>query len=274
MLSGVQIHSFSRKGIKRMPPKILSLFPLHSMDAIEDPINNHPSNLFPDSKIRPFRFRDTGMVRIRIAGMETERSQAKGLVQRMYSLHGFKCENIVLDSPHSTTLIAEKENVGVIGTVTIHLDSPGEGLHSDDGYKPEIDGLRMKGKRLCEFNGLAVDPSIRSKFLLAHLFHIAMIYPAKLFSITDCIIEVSYSHARFYERLLGFRRIGEGRACKRVGSVGALLHAEFSSLGEHLQKVGGLMKNAKGDKSFFPYGLSQIEARKVLIRLKATQSSA
>lgn len=257
-----------------MPPEILSFFPLHSMDSIEDPINRYPSNLSPDSKIRPFRFQNTGLMRIREARTERDRLQAKELVQKMYTLRGFKCENIVLDSPHSTTLVAEKENGWVIGTVTIHLDSPEEGLHSDDGYKPEIDCLRRNGRRLCEFNGLAVDPSIRSKHLLARLFHIAMIYPAKLFSISDCIIEVSYSHARFYERLLGFRRIAEGRACKRVDSVGALLHADFSSLGERLQNVGGLMKNAEGDKSFFHYGLSPTEARRVLFQLKATQSSA
>lgn len=251
-----------------MPSEILPFFPLHSIDAPEDPINDLSSGLTPGRRIGPFPYRERGLVRIRLARTKTERSKAKDLVYQMYTQHGFKCENIVLDSPHSTTLVAERENGGIIGTVTIHLDSLEEGLHSDDGYKPEIDCLRLNGRKLCEFNGLAVDPGVHSKILLARLFHVAMIYPAELFGITDCIIEVSFSHAKFYERLLGFNRIAEGRACRRVNSVGALLHAEFRFLKERLQKVGGQMKKPEGDKSFFGYGLTMRDADKVLSLLK------
>jgi len=255
-----------------MPTETLPLFPSPSIKATEGPFENHPSSPIPVRRILPFPVRKGGLVSIRVARTEMERLQAKTLVQRMYSLRGFKCENIVLDSPQSTMLVAEKERGGIIGTVTIHRDSPEEGLHSDDGYKWEIDSLRLNGRKLCEFNGLAMDPDVNSKRLLARLFHVAMIYPAEMFGITDCIIEVSYSHAKFYERQLGFKRIAEGRACRRVDSVGALLHAEFSSLEEKLLKVGGL-KNACGEKNFFPYGLSRSEARKVLFRLKVLQLS-
>jgi hypothetical protein len=254
-----------------MTTETLRLFP--SIKATEGPFENHPSSQIPVRKILPIPVRERGLVSIRVARTEMERSLAKTLVQRMYSLRGFKCENIVLDSPQSTTLVAERERGGIIGTVTIHCDSPEEGLHSDDGYKWEIDSLRLNGRKLCEFNGLAIDPGVNSKRLLARLFHVAMIYPAEMFGITDCIIEVSFSHAKFYERQLGFRRIAEGRACRRVDSVGALLHAEFSSLEENLLKVGGLMKKASGEKNFFPYGLSRSEAKRVLFRLKISQLS-
>jgi hypothetical protein len=247
-----------------MPTETLPLFPSPSIKATEGLFENHPSRPIPFRRILATPVRERGLVSIRVARTEMERLQAKTLVQRMYSLRGFRCENIVLDSPQSTTLVAEKERGGIIGTVTIHRDSPNEGLHSDDGYKWEIDSLRLKGRKLCEFNGLAIDPGVNSKRFLARLFHVAMIYPAEMFGITDCIIEVSYSHAKFYERQLGFKRIAEGRACRRVNSVGALLHAEFSFLKDRLQKVGGHMKKTEEKKSFFYYGLPNKDVKNIL----------
>ena len=205
---------------------------------------------------------------IRLANTPERREKAALLVDRMYSRGGFEHNDIIWETPHTITLVAYGREGGVIGTISIHFDSPEEGLHSDDGYKPEIDQLRAQGKKICEFNGLAIDPSVRSKLVIARLFHIALLYPSGIFGYTDCIIEVSYSHANFYERLLEFERVADGRLCHRVNAVGVLLHTEFSRINRRLEQVGGLMDQAKGDQSLYPYGFSKSDAEGILGRLK------
>jgi hypothetical protein len=57
-----------------------------------------------------------------------------------------------------------------IGTLSIRFDSP-DGLLADDLFSPEIDALRAEGRRLCEFTKLAMDHVVKSKRVLASLFH-------------------------------------------------------------------------------------------------------
>lgn len=205
---------------------------------------------------------------IRLANTPERREQAALLVDRMYSRQGYKHEDIIRNTPHTITLIAYGRDGYVIGTVTIGMDSPEEGLQADDGYQKEIDKLRVLGKKICEFNGLAVDASVRSKLVVARLFHIAMLYPWGLFGYTDCVIEVTPVHASFYERMLGFKQLGEERICPRVNTLGVLLHIEFNTVNERLTKVGGLMEKATGDSSLFPYGFSKTDADGILGRLR------
>ncbi len=205
---------------------------------------------------------------IRFANTDERREKAALLIARMYASQGYKHEDIIPETCHAITLISHGPEGNVIATITISMDSPEEGLLADQGHRGELDRLRAQGKRLCEFNGFAVDPSVRSRLALARLFHIAMLYPGGLLGCTDCVIEVSPRHAGFYERMLLFKRIGEARICLRVGTVGVLLHADFRSMMERLEQVGGLMEKAAGDRSLYPYGFSKADADGILGRLK------
>lgn len=205
---------------------------------------------------------------IRLANTPERREQAGLLVDRMYARQGYKHEDIIQNTPHTITIVAYGREGQVIGTVTIRMDSPEEGLLADEGYREELDKLRTNEKKICEFNGLAVDSSVRSKLVIARLFHIAMLYPWGLFGFTDCVIEVTPVHARFYERMLGFKRLGGERICPRVNTVGVLLHADFFYVNKRLEEVGGLMENAIGDPTLFPYGFSKDDAKGILGRLQ------
>ena len=197
---------------------------------------------------------------IQIARSHEEVEEARDLVKKMYSLYGFKAKHMIQNTQNSTTMIARDPVGTIVGTITIHRDSKSEGLYSDEGYKSEIDRLRVQSRSICEFNGLAVDPNVRSPQLLAHLFHIAMLFPSEMYRVTDAIIEVSYKHAKFYERLLGFSRLGEGRYCPRVESVGVLLHRDFDEFKNKLaQGSGKIKKGLRKDRTFFLHRFSTID---------------
>lgn len=207
---------------------------------------------------------------IRLADTRERREQAALLVDRMYAWRGYAHDRIIRDTPHSITLISYGRDGRVIGTISIGMDSPGEGLLAEKNYPEEIAALRAQGKKIAEFNALAVDSTIRSKLVVARLFHIAMLYPWGLYGYTDCVIEVTPAHARFYERMLEFDRLGAERVCPRVNAVGVLLHKEFATVVEKIDRIGGLMEKAD-DKSLYAYGFSPEDAKGILGRLKRMQ---
>ena len=207
---------------------------------------------------------------IRVADTKERREQAGLLVDRMYAWRGYTHENILRDTPHTITLVSYGRDGRVIGTVSIGMDAPGYPLLAEEGYPEEIAALRAQGKRVAEFNGLAVDSEIRSKLVVARLFHIAMLYPYGLYGYTDCVIEVSPAHARFYERMLEFDRLGKERVCPRVNTTGVLMHKNFAEAAEKIARVGGLLDKS-GDHSLYSYGFSPQDADGILGRLRRMQ---
>lgn len=208
---------------------------------------------------------------IRLADTRERREQAGLLVDRMYAWRGYTHENIIKDTPHTITLVSYGRDGQVIGTVTIGMDAPGEKLLAEETYPDVIADLRARGKRIAEFNGLAVDSSVKSKLVIARLFHIAMLYPWGIYGYTDCVIEVSSTHARFYERMLEFDRLAEGKICSRVNNESILMHKDFSTAAEKIAKIGGLGERSS-DHSLYAYGFSPQDAEGILGRLKRMQS--
>lgn len=207
---------------------------------------------------------------IRLADTKERREQAGLLVDRMYAWRGYSHENIIRDTPHTITLVSYGRDGRVIGTITIGMDAPGDPLLAEESYPEEISKLRAQNKKIAEFNGLAVDASIRSKLVIARLFHIAMLYPFGLYGYTDCVIEVTPAHARFYEKMLEFDRLGAERICPRVKTVGVLMHKDFASAAEKIRLIGGLLDKA-GDPTLYAYGFNPKDSEGILERLKRMQ---
>ena len=203
------------------------------------------------------------------AGDTPERlGQAGNFVRHMYARKNYRTENIIRETPHALTLIGYSDHRSVIGTITIGLDSSEEGLLADGNYPKEVNKMRGQGKRLCEFNALAIDSSIRSKIFVARLFHIAMLYPWGIVGYKDLVIEVTPAHSRFYKRMLGFKQIGEERVCPRVNTPGILMHLSLEWAIERIKAVGGLGANAKGDKTLYPYFFGKTDSTQILDRMR------
>ena len=158
---------------------------------------------------------------LHLAESPSERSRAESLVARMYARMGYRTEGILPEGPGYATLLLSEAGGGDLGTVTV--GSGEEGLRAEESYPEEIAALSREGRRLCEFNALAMVPGLGSPSALARLFHAALLAGGPLLGHCDAVVEVTPVHARFYERTLGFERLSEGRTCSRVGGISSVL---------------------------------------------------
>lgn len=112
-------------------------------------------------------------------------------------------------SADTATFIAEKAGV-VVGVLSVVGDSPDLGLPSDAAFKPELDALRAKGRRLCEITNQAVAPAYRKSSVPTELMRCALAHELEA-GYDDSVATVSPSHHGFYA-LLGFGRLGAERS--------------------------------------------------------------
>jgi len=207
--------------------------------------------------------------KVRRINSEGRRESAGLLVKKMYAWRGYETEGVVAERPNRPnriTLMTDIEGQ-VIGTLTIGLDSPA-GLLVDDLYKPEIDVLRAGEHRVCELTKLAVDESVKSRHVLAALFHIAYIYGHNIHKGTDFVIEVNPRHALFYNRMLGFKLYGPERHCERVSAPAVLLRLELNHAEREIGRLGGLGKDAVNEKSLYPYFFTKHDEIGITARLQ------
>jgi hypothetical protein len=126
--------------------------------------------------------------------------------------------------PETTTLLVERLDDGAaVGTLTTVFDSP-MGLPADGLYKAEIDHLRARNRRLCEFCSLAVaEEGDDGKSVLVQLYSCMSIYAREVKDSTDMVITVNPRHTGFYRRTLLFEDLGPERCYDKVGGAPAVL---------------------------------------------------
>ncbi|MEK6662409.1 MAG: long-chain N-acyl amino acid synthase [Pseudomonadota bacterium] len=207
---------------------------------------------------------DQQQFKIRLANSEGRRESATLLIKKMYAWRGYDAAGMG-DNPNRITLMADAGGIA-IGTITIGLDSPA-GLLVDGIYRDEVDRLRAQGCAVCEYTKLAVDQEIRSKRVLASLFHLATIYAHRIHHATDAVIEVNPRHVPFYHRMLGFEPLGEERMCPRANAPAILLHLRYDYLDEQVAKYGGAMRDLPGVRSFYPFFFSKRDEDGITQRL-------
>ena len=205
------------------------------------------------------------LFKVRLADSDGRRNTASMLVNKMYAWRGYKIAWHAKHQPNRITLVAS-HGTAPMATISIGFDSP-DGLLVDDLYREELDVMRTEGSRICEFTKLAVDGAIRSKRVLATLFHIAYIYSHRMNGFSDLLIEVNPRHVRFYEQMLGFQQCGPERLNARVNAPAVLLRLRFSHSGEQIGKFGGQPKLARVEKSLYPYFFSEAEEQGIMGRL-------
>lgn len=202
--------------------------------------------------------------KLRLATSDDRRKSASVLIQKMYSWRGYDTGEIVQD-PYKLVLVAYQDNQ-VVGTLTLGLDSPA-GLVVDQLYKEEADQLRAQHRRLCDITRLAIDQDIKSKSVLAALFHLSFIYGYNIHKSTDFLIEVNPRHVAFYQRMLGFEPIGKEKMCPRVSAPAVLLRLDLSHADEQIRLYGGMGAEATDVKSIYPYFFSRKDEEGISHRL-------
>jgi len=200
------------------------------------------------------------------------RSGASLLIERMYAWRGYRGAGLDADDPHRITLTAA-DGGEVVGTLTIGVDA-GHGLMADQLYKDELDVFRRDGARLCEVTKLAFDHT-GPRHALASVFHLAFIYAREMHGCTDAVIEVNPRHRRFYQRMLGFRQVGELKTNARVNAPSYLLHVSLAYVAQQVEAVGGAFSRGidTGARSFYPYFFSPEEERGIAARLLQAETA-
>ncbi len=213
------------------------------------------------------------LFKIRSADSFGQRSSASILVNRMYATRGYRSTPMPeAQLPTRVTLVAS-EHEATIGTITVGFDSP-TGLHVDDLFCDETATLRNAGRHICEFTKLAIDSVVRSKRVLASLFHVAYIYAYRMMGFDNLLIEVNPRHVRYYERMLGFQVIGEKRLNKRVNAPAVLLCLDFAHAHGQINQFGGKPELSAVERSLYPFFFSISEEASIVARLRLTQPDA
>lgn len=194
---------------------------------------------------------------VRIADTQVMRNEVGALINQMYSWRGYRLDTSAPRHSSTQTTLQACASQGTLGTLTLNIDSE-NGLLADGLYRREIDTLRTRGAAVCELTGLAVSASFSSNELLASLFHLLHIIGHRLHRVTDAVIEINPRHSAYYQRLLGFRKIGERKICGRVNAPAMLLHVETDFVEEQIARYAGLPK--KAGHSLYPYFFSRLEA--------------
>ncbi|OZA24985.1 MAG: hypothetical protein B7X93_11080 [Hydrogenophilales bacterium 17-61-9] len=202
------------------------------------------------------------LFKLRFAQHDETFNNASMLVQKRYAWRGFPKAHLKKYPNRVTILSFHQEKI--VGTVTVGYDSE-EGMLVDDIYKAEVDVLRAQGKRVGELSKLAIDENIGSKQLLASLVHMAYLYGV-IHECTDAIIEIVPRHKAFYEKMLGFKQIGEEKMNNRVHFPVLLMHLELDYMRQKIEEVGGKGKESK-DRSLYPYFFSAHDQQGILARL-------
>lgn len=218
---------------------------------------------------------------IRMAHRE-EREAAGALLARRYAWRGYRTVQLPSDQTGwRTTLSAHEADIaggdGTIGTLTLELDGGPDGLSAEAAFGDEIAALRARGHRLAEFTRLAVDTPSHSPRVLAALFHVGYIVAHKLRGHDTLLLEVNPRHVRFYERMLGCRRLGPEREHPGVKAPAVLLSAPFAYIRDQIRALGGSAgspEQARDARSLYPFAFTADEEAGIVARLMQAQRGA
>ena len=208
--------------------------------------------------------------RIRCADSDGHRSSVGMLVDKMYAWrkYAFAEPSHHLTHDPNRIALAIYDHEHAIATATLGLDSE-IGLLADELYSEESETLRRSGRQLCEMTQLAVEHLVKSKRVLASLFHISLIYARQLHDRDDCLIEINPRHVKFYETMLGFEALGETKMCRRVNAPARLLRLDLERADAKIAIFGGHADGYPGERSLYPYFFSKTEEAGIVGRLKA-----
>jgi hypothetical protein len=207
-----------------------------------------------------------GAFKIRLAKRTGARRDAGALIERRYGGRGYAIPGPEVKS-NVLTFIAYDEGQ-IVGTVGLGLDSDKGRLSADELYRSEIDQLRAKGWRVCEFTRLAVDSTAASKPVLAGLFQTAYLYAAVIKGYTHAVIEVNPRHVVFYGKSLNFEQVGPERMNERVHAPAVLLCASFALIAHDLEKYAGKTPAPGTKRTLFHYGFPPAGEAGALERLR------
>ena len=213
---------------------------------------------------------------IRLADSDYAHEATALLIRKMYGWRGYAvgADSVSATGPAPTgriTLFAESAGM-VVGTMGLCLDGA-LGLPADENFREQLDLLRDQNLRLCEPSRLAIDAGM-TKRVFASMIHVSYLYAHVLHGYSDYIIEVNPRHVAFYQRMLGFERVGPLRLCSRVGAPAVLLRLPLAEMGERIRSCGGRPELLADERSFYPLFFAPADEAGIVARLLASRQGS
>jgi hypothetical protein len=192
------------------------------------------------------------------------------LINERYSWRGYGSDHrIPLDANHMT--FTAEIGQDVVGTITLATDSK-NGLATDRTFRQELDEYRAQpGAKLCELTKFAFDATIQSKELMAALFHIVFVYGYRTHGCTDLFIEVNPRHVRFYEAMLGFKRVGALKDNDSVAAPAQLMWLKVDAIRQNINQFAS-NSDRPNARSLYPFFFSPTEESAIYRRLARTEN--
>ena len=179
---------------------------------------------------------------IKIAETQDELAQSFSLVYREYLDSGY------ITTPHSSEMHLNVYNflpqtcvyifrsyLKVISTLTQIFDSDLFGLPMDALYRPELDALRAKGRKITELSALATPKETRWCNLMVFLSKTMFEY-SRLVNVDDICIMVNPKHVNFYKTMFLFDDFGPERFYEGVGAPAVALRIDMDTIEEKLSE--------------------------------------
>jgi hypothetical protein len=192
----------------------------------------------------------TELISIQLTHDVENRMKAVSLINRRYAWRGYGSNQKLSGRKNETTFTAWFDG-SLIGTITLVADSD-RGLAVDTTFPSEMQFFRGKANaRLCELKKFAVDcrSTKHSKAVLASLFHFVFIFGTTNFLGTDLFIEVNPRHIAFYDRMLGFERVGGLKTNEDVNAPSQLMWLSVAKIGAYIESGLG----DRGRNSLYNY---------------------
>ncbi len=177
--------------------------------------SHYGANAALTAEIQPERYKSA---RLKTANTPDELQQSTQLVRDTYIKKGYlRADQVAPESiraertsPQSRTLVAER-NGTVVATLTLIPDSL-LGLPMDEIYRHETDALRRRGRQLAELSGLSAHERFRGGGGSCCLGLMKLAYfHAQRMGVQDLCIAVNPRHRPFYQRVLFFEDLGDGK---------------------------------------------------------------
>jgi hypothetical protein len=198
--------------------------------------NSDQESQLPDYEDSRYAKSQEGSIRIGPATSVRSLCQAFGLVYREY----LRCGYLEPDAiemrysllnvlPTSKTFVAQAGG-RVVGTATLVVSSPA-GLPSSEVFSQVFKELERSGRKVAEATMFSVDATIPRANTLALRIMPWLLAWAVSQLVEDICVVVNPRHVRFWERTLGFARVGEPKTCNHVcGHPGLLLRLPIDEL--------------------------------------------
>ncbi len=230
------------------------------------------------------RFGKDGRFIVRRARSGEDRLRCWNLVYREYLAMGYVQPQ---DKPYRYTAHDALPNTATFfievdgrlaGCATVFPFSP-TGQPADEAYGAELAALRQAGRRPVEVGRLTISSEFKhEREILARLFDTISIAARRLMDGTDLVVTVNPSHAKFYERMLCFERIGKEKTLGCVSGAPALLlrlSAETeTAMRRWAHDEGPLPEKFDGGRTLYPRLSDRAGEETLVRRLRRTGSSA